>query len=65
MNGDELIRHCHMLPSRQVDNLKLLSEMTGSSVSDWIRKFIDYGMQDRSLNEIIPWMSGSISVRER
>ena len=49
--------------SGEVSKLRLLSERTEFTLSDWLRRMIDYCLQDRVLNELLPSMSGSVSVR--
>lgn len=49
------------IPDRQGVELQSLRERSGLSLSEIIRRLIDYGLQERVLNEIVPSMSGSFT----
>lgn len=50
------------MPERQIDALRALREQTGLSVSELIRRMFDYCIRDHVFNEIVPAMSGQVSV---
>jgi hypothetical protein len=52
----------HLLPDRQIEALKDLKVQTGITSSEWLRRMIDYCLQDQILNQLAPALSGHISV---
>lgn len=50
------------LPTQQKQMLISVSEQTGLSYAEWLRKMIPYCMQSSVLNELMPSMSGYIKV---
>ena len=50
------------LPPRQKDDLKDLSEKTGLSMSELVRRMIDQCSFGVGLGNLIPAMSGSVRV---
>ncbi|MDE2095640.1 MAG: hypothetical protein KGL39_00155 [Patescibacteria group bacterium] len=48
------------LPDPQWERLQALSDHTDMTGAEIIRKVVDYGFQESVLNQIIPWMSGSL-----
>lgn len=43
--------------------LHQLSAQTGTSMSEWVRRMLDYCTQPRVLNEMVPCLSGQIQIR--
>lgn len=46
------------LPERQLNDFRQLSQQTGESMAALMRRLFDHGLQEHSLNQIIPSMSG-------
>lgn len=55
-------RYNFFLPESQMDFLKKISELTGISVSEIIRRGLDYLCKTESLNELIPIRSGQMNM---
>lgn len=54
-------RYNFFLPESQIDFLKRISDLTGISVSEIIRRGLDYLCKNDSLNELIPIHSGQMN----
>ncbi len=51
------------LPAYQTQALRELRQRTDLSVAEWMRKMIDHCLQPKVLNELLPPMSGHLSIR--
>ena len=56
-----MTRHNFFLPDRQINSLKQVAEVTSLTTAELLRRLIDHGLQERSLNEVVPNMSGYLS----
>ena len=51
-----------MLPQRHERSLRSVSNQTGLSLAELVRRFIDHCLQGDALNVIVPSMSGRLEV---
>lgn len=52
------------IPDPQQEALNWLSDKTDLSFSELMRRWIDYGLQETVLNEVIPSMSGNLQINK-
>lgn len=56
-------RICISLSDRQREGLKSIAEQTGYSQSELVRRTLDYVLTSQGINQVIPALSGTISIR--
>ncbi len=48
------------MPDRQWETYQTVSDRVGVSTAELIRRILEYGAQERVLNEVVPTMSGRL-----
>jgi len=56
-------RHCFFITNQQEDNLRQLSDQSGLPAAELVRRILDRSFADTVLNEIVPTLSGYLSVK--
>jgi truncated hemoglobin YjbI len=54
--------YCHYIPDRQMEMFRDISKQSELNVSELMRRFYDFCLQQHNLNQILPSMSGTIKV---
>ena len=62
---NDMHRYLLSIPDNQFDQLRDISDKTEEPMSVWVRRFLEYGMRDSSLNDLVPSMSGQLSGKRR
>lgn len=53
------------IPDSQFEKLRSLSERSEEPMSAWVRRFIEYGLEEHHLNEMVPYMSGKLQLNKQ
>ena len=61
---DKMVKYNLNMPKRQIDGLQSLQNQLGLSVSECVRRIVDYSTADHKLNEVFPFVSGRITFGE-